>query len=1747
VKIASQLLLLVGALALLITLDAWHTENAARERQRRAQERYNLHVRDDELVRALTEGLAELDALAGAAELPTAATWTAHVARGEAIGGALQRALARGREASRYAAALAAVQQELDGFTRVWRRYADFDPANAPAAAAFRLRELLPLVRERLRPATEALFAAVRQTQLTDSAAELVASERARVVDLSFTAVLIAAMLGAAWHAHRLIIRPLRRMERDARAVSAGRQTNVRFRYDRGDELGAIARAFNDALDTLHSTSFSRAELERLVAERSAQLARSHRQLQRVVEAGGQGFWDWDVAAGRVVFSGHWASMLGYRLDEIEHSLETWKSLVHPDDLPDALRALHAHLDGTAPHYEVEHRLRTAGGEWKWVLTRGVIVERDASGRATRVSGTHTDVHARRATADELRRREEQLRQLADNFPEGALYQFVAPRDGPARTTYIGDGFRRIFGVESVAPFVDADSLAPFVLAEDMPAFRAATERALQSQQPFRHELRIRTAAGETKWLSFRAHPRAERDGETIWDGVMIDITRQKHAELTVAQQVDFFAALNDTAIDLLNRREKGALLQAIVERTSGLLDTPHVELALIEEGTLVTRAYAGQAKNILGDRVTREQARLSWRAIDERQPIIVEDYPGRPEARDLYRALQARAVGVFPILHGSECLGILGLVRHRPGHTFNLDDLQKGQLLAQLVALVLHNSTIYEDAVRVAEARTAALRESEWRLREAQRIAHIGHWEYSFAPGNKIERWSDETYRIFGLEPQSVAIDRAVFDRLIHPDDLAAFRAVIADVWNQPRRVELDYRIVRADGSVRHIHDEGEPKRDETGRVIGMQGIVQDVTERAAADAALREREERFRSVFDRSPIPIVLSRFPEGDIVAANAAAERVSGYTLAEATGRASHELGMWADPEDRRRLLALLAEKGSVTGHAIRIRTRAGEELDMLFSASLVTLGGLRYALSSMIDVTAQKRAEDSLRASELRFKRVVENIGDALVVDDVEGRIVFANDRCLELFRLNRADLAQRTIFDLIAPDSVESIRAMHTARMAGHAVPTLFETEALRGDGSRFWVELRVTPIAEHGGIVGSQAALRDVTERRLIDRTLRLLSTGTAQLSGERFFHYVAQRLAELLGLEIGYIATFTPGPEVAVRTLGLSVDGQPEEHHRPLEPETLAAAVLRERVAVFAASAPQAFPRDELLRRFGVAGVAAVPLLGNSGDIIGLAGVFSRQEIPRLGLVESVLQLAAVRLAAEVARMRNERQFQDLFEFAPDAIIMLDAARRIVRTNHRAEELFGFEAAELAGQPLARLFSETDLGALEKAIPARDDQAAAQVNVSAQRRDGTVFGAQVSLGVVGTDSGMLVAAAIRDISQQQLAESHLRQRQKIEALGTLAGGIAHDFNNILTGMFGFVELTRADLPPGHPAAQWLENIAAAARRARNLVQQILTFSRQNEGAREPVDVAAVAAEALRLLRSTLPPMVHIEQRFAPDAPRVLADPTQLHQVVMNLGTNAWHALPDSRGTITVAVEGVIVSDDDAAAHPDLPRGRAVKLSVADDGAGIPAAVMERIFDPFFTTKPAGQGTGLGLAVVHGVVRAHGGAILVHSVPNEGTRFEIFLPAIEAAVPAESARPPVPHGSGERILLVDDEHLGRTALAALLEHLGYRVDHFEHPEVAITHFAAQASRYAAVITDFAMPGMTGTAVARQVRSIRPDMPVLLVTGYIDPHRQAELERAGVTMLLRKPPTIEELAGAVARCVRAEAQPAQPR
>ncbi len=384
-----------------------------------------------------------------------------------------------------------------------------------------------------------------------------------------------------------------------------------------------------------------------------------------------------------------------------------------------------------------------------------------------------------------------------------------------------------------------------------------------------------------------------------------------------------------------------------------------------------------------------------------------------------------------------------------------------------------------------------------------------------------------------------------------------------------------------------------------------------------------------------------------------------------------------------------------------------------------------------------------------------------------------------------------------------------------------------------------------------------------------------------------------------------------------------------------------------------------------------------------------------------------------------------------------------------------------------------------------------------------------------------------------LTDITARKRAERLQLHSQKLEALGTLSGGIAHDFNNLLLAIRGNTRLAIADLAEEHPVQTSLGEVDRAATRATELVRQILSFGRQGESHREVVDLQPVVEEALKLLRATLPAMIRIVPVFRADVPPVSVDVTQVHQIIMNLATNAAHAIGDADGQLEVTVDAATIHADEVVTA-DLKVGRYARITVSDNGCGMDRATLERVFDPFFTTKPPGQGTGLGLSVVHGIVRAHSGAVTAYSQPDKGTTFRIYLPAATADVAAPQSEPQTPAaGSGEHVMYIDDEESLVFLGQRVLERMGYRVSGFSDPAQALQAFTDAPQSFDVVVTDLSMPGMSGFNLSRALLKLRPDVPIVLTTGYVRPEDKETARNSGIRELILKPNTVEELGRAL--------------
>ena len=380
------------------------------------------------------------------------------------------------------------------------------------------------------------------------------------------------------------------------------------------------------------------------------------------------------------------------------------------------------------------------------------------------------------------------------------------------------------------------------------------------------------------------------------------------------------------------------------------------------------------------------------------------------------------------------------------------------------------------------------------------------------------------------------------------------------------------------------------------------------------------------------------------------------------------------------------------------------------------------------------------------------------------------------------------------------------------------------------------------------------------------------------------------------------------------------------------------------------------------------------------------------------------------------------------------------------------------------------------------------------------------------------------------REIAERRQAEekrkqleAQIRQAHKMESMGILAGGITHEFNNIIGIIIGNTEIALYDIMQGYSPQAKLEEVLKACLRAEEVVKQILTFSRQGEQEKRPLQVSLVVKEALRLLQATLPTTIDIRKNIESQSGTVMADPTQIQQVLMNLCTNAAHAMRENRGVLGVSLADVDIDADHAAPYPDLHPGPYVKLTVSDTGHGIEPELLERIFDPYFTTKRPDEGSGMGLAVVHGIVKSHGGMITVESKVGEGTTFHIFFPGVEREVTFRTEPPEHFLMGNERVLFVDDEQAMADTGKQMLEALGYKVAAETSGTEALEVFRAHPDKFDLVITDQTMPDVTGEMLAEELMRIRPDIPIILCTGYSEIMTEEKAKAMGIREFVMKP------------------------
>ncbi len=517
--------------------------------------------------------------------------------------------------------------------------------------------------------------------------------------------------------------------------------------------------------------------------------------------------------------------------------------------------------------------------------------------------------------------------------------------------------------------------------------------------------------------------------------------------------------------------------------------------------------------------------------------------------------------------------------------------------------------------------------------------------------------------------------------------------------------------------------------------------------------------------------------------------------------------------------------------------------------------------------------------------------------------------------------------------------------------------------------------------------------------------------------------------------------------------------------------------------------------------------------------------------QELKRLHKkirkLEAALEIVTIHSGKTEALIR--KQFEVVSETIPVPLIISSPDGNIVFSNFSAHQVFGYSSENSITIDSSSLFHvPKDRALFQKSLSSQGE--VYNFRTELRKLDGSTFSAALFSHMINFDGQNCFLTVIHDLSEMMHLESKLRQAHKMEAIGTLAGGIAHDFNNILAAILGFTEMAREDTQSGSTVAMNLDKVLEAGHRAKDLIRKILFFSRQDESGRISLQPVAVLKEAIEMLRPSLPTTIEITLNIDSKVGLILADPTQIHQIIINLVTNAFHALEETGGTLDIALKEIDLSAEDLARTSDIEAGTFIQLSICDSGPGIAQDIKDKIFDPYFTTKETGKGTGMGLAIVHGIVKSYGGFISLYSKLGEGSAFHVYLPVVEKGILHKiEVVDQIPLGN-ERILFVDDEEILTEMTKNMLERLGYHVTVRKNSLEALITFQDLPHQFDLIITDQTMPGMTGADLAKRILQIRPDMPIILCTGYSTIMSEKKAQALGIKGFLLKPFTTRDIA-----------------
>ncbi|MDR4493642.1 MAG: PAS domain S-box protein [Nitrospirales bacterium] len=1007
---------------------------------------------------------------------------------------------------------------------------------------------------------------------------------------------------------------------------------------------------------------------------------------------------------------------------------------------------------------------------------------------------------------------------------------------------------------------------------------------------------------------------------------------------------------------------------------------------------------------------------------------------------------------------------------------------------------------------------------------------------------------YSPQFIALLGFEEHEFPPVLGTWESLIHPEDRdRVFAALTAHIEDHVP-YEVDSRLRTKHGEYRWFKGKGQAIFDSEGKFLRGGGTIRDITDQKRAEERLKKKHALLTAVVEGTS-DVLFVKDGEGRYVLVNPSAASLLGKRVEEMVGKTdselfpdgTHPLFSQGDADVRRGEGSKIFETEVVERQAVS-RTFLVTKKPFGFSQT-----GKNGVLGFAHDITFRKAAELTIQEREKRYRAIMENAYDLIAEIDVHGQYLYVSPNFKEVLGYTSKDLLGSNIFVPVHPDDREAVIAEFQRSMAsegdGQAIYRYMDRQ-----GAYRWFEStgRVfrTALGELRGVVVS----RDITQRKLSEDALEAIVRGNVVPGSPNFFEILVAELAKVLNVSMVLLSErleADSGKKARVLAFWNLDHFEPPSEYDCLDGPC--EQVLAGHSVDFASGVRQLFPKSATIQTLAIEAYFGIPLVNSKNEVVGNLAIMDTRPFHLSSQGKYLLEIFAARAGTELERKRvqedlqkSQDQYRALYDQTPLIYLTVDCHGTVLSVNHYGAQLLGYEVEELMGTSVFAVVHPNDRTLFQSGMEksSRESMKGIIPEFRKMKKDGTLLWVRETIQAIDSLQGQKVLLlSCEDITEKKrteealvMSEQQLRHTQKMEAIGTLAGGIAHDFNNILGAILGYSELAVAQASHDSRLKSYLAEVIAAGQRARDLVKQILAFSRRSEQNKEAVDLQLLVKDVLKMIRASFPASVEIRTSLDLRGSAIYADSTQIQQVIMNLCGNAEYAMREHGGVLDISLSRKELPGEVVMGMSKLKAGPYLELTVRDTGKGIPQETIDRIFEPFFTTKESGEGTGLGLAVVHGIVHNHGGGIGVSSIPDKGTAFTVLFPRLDVVVPVKSEEIIAwPKGSGN-ILFVDDEEMLTRWGTQLLTHLGYAVVSSMNPYEALEWFRSTPEAFDVVVTDQTMPTMSGDAFSRALLAVRPDIPILLCTGFSHTMSPEKAKHLGIRAFLMKPVNGKSLA-----------------